>query len=263
MPITIGLIVAGGAIIGKTVHNAVQAKKAGDAADEIRSQLVKPHYEIDPRLTGMYTNIANEGAATEMPALASLRNRQINQSSAYLGDISTMAGGGSAAKIGALQSLYEKSIMPGEADMALQTSNYVENQKQLKQRNMMALLERIVAEKRFQYVENEKNPYNQGLAEASAMEQARIQHQENAWNTLISGGMMFAGNMGGMGGTGGPKSTNVTPSESYNASQSFVSPADQYKNQYNASVNNFANYGNPSYGSGMGNMFNSGYYQYD
>jgi len=269
MPITIGLIVAGGAIVGKTIDNAVQSRRARKEAEEIRSNLVDPTYNRDTEPFQMYADIKNEGIVTEMPQLVGMRNRQLTNASAYLGDISTMAGGSSAAKIGALQGLYEKSIMPGEADIALASANYADNQRRMKLANMMQLLPMMNAEKRMEYVENVRNPYARGLAESAALEQASLQHRENAWNTAMMGGMMFArglgqGGTGGTDGTGGTQAT-VVPGTGASAAASAMGA---FGNAYGAQATSFGNYGTPAAGSGMGgqwqsqfgNSFGGGYY---
>jgi hypothetical protein len=271
MPITIGLIVAGGAIVGKTIDNAVQSRRARKEAEEIRSNLVDPTYNRDTEPFQMYADIKNEGIVTEMPQLVGMRNRQLTNASAYLGDISTMAGGSSAAKIGALQGLYEKSIMPGEADIALASANYADNQRKMKLANMMQLLPMMNAEKRMEYVENVRNPYARGLAESAALEQASLQHRENAWNTAMMGGMMFARGIG-QGGTDGTQPGSVVPgtgsSGAAAAMGSFTSMPGSYGANYGAQANSFGNYGTPAAGSGMGGMwqgqlgnsFGGGYY---
>jgi hypothetical protein len=270
MPITIGLIVAGGAIVGKTIDNAVQARRARKEAEEIRNNLVDPTYNRDETPFQMYADIKNEGIVTEMPQLVGMRNRQLTNASGYLGDISTMAGGSSAAKIGALQGLYEKSIMPGEADIALASANYADNQRKMKLANMMQLLPMMNAEKRMEYVENVRNPYARGLAESAALTQASLQHRENAWNTAIQGGMMFAGGLGqgGDGTTTGSVVPGTTASNAAAAMGSFTNMAGSYGANYGAQANSFGNYGTPAAGSGMGaqwqgqigNSFGGGYY---
>jgi hypothetical protein len=271
MPITIGLIVAGGAIVGKTIDSAVQARRARNAAEEIRNNLVEPTYNRDETPFQMYADIKNEGIITEMPQMAAMRNRQMTNASSYLGDIANMAGGSSAAKMGALQGLYEKSIMPGEADIAMASANYADNQRQMKTRNMMALLPMMNAEKRMEYVENVRNPYARGLAESAALEQASLQHRENAWNTVMQGGMMFAGGLG-QGGTGGTQASSMVPGTGASGAaasmNSFTSMPGSYGANYGAQANSFGNYGTPAAGSGMGGMwqgqlgnsFGGGYY---
>jgi hypothetical protein len=270
MPITIGLIVAGGAIVGKTIDNAVQSRKARKEAEAIRNSLVEPNYSRDTEPFQMYADIKNEGIITEMPQLVGMRNRQLTNASGYLGDISTMAGGSSAAKIGALQGLYEKSIMPGEADIALASANYADNQKQMKLRSMMALLPMMNAEKRMEYNENVKEKYLRGAAEAAALTQASLQHRENAWNTAMQGGMMFAGGLGQGGGETTPGSVvpGTTASTAAAAMGSFTNMPGYYGANYGAQANSFGNYGTPAAGSGMGamwqgqlgNSFGGGYY---
>jgi len=275
MPITISLLVAGGALIAKTADSAISSRKAKKEAEEIRSGLTTPTAEMDPELLQMYSDIENQGLATEMPQLAGLRNRQMSAASGMLGDISNMAGGGSAAKIGALQGLYEKSILPGEADMASQTASFVENQKQLKQRSLMSLLPQIASQRRYMYEQNELNPYARGLAESAALEQASIQHKENMYNTLIQGGMMMAGGFGQAGGFSGANAASAasvvpgtTASNAASAMGNFGNMAGSYGSNYGAQAGSFGNYGTPTTGSGMGNMwqgqlgnsFGGGYY---
>ena len=272
MPITIGLIVAGGAVLAKTADSAISAHKARKEAEEIRNGLTTPRAQVDPELLQMYSNIENQGLATEMPQLAGLRNRQMSAASGMLGDISSIAGGGSAAKIGALQGLYEKSILPSEAEMASQTAGFVENQKQSKQRALMSLLPQIGQERRYAFEQNQLNPYLRGLAESAALEQASLQHKENMYNTLIQGGMMFAQGPNSFGGTGTTTTTvpNAIPAATSNsaAMSGFGNMTGAYGSNYGAQANSFGNYGTPASGSGMGGMwqgqignsFGGGYY---